>query len=189
MERGFLYNCHNRAAYNRRKSAAIFQRFPIAGTQATMCSLSPQIFIQPMCPQMVLQSYRNLLRNGDETLSVKYITDLDIQWATKGSDVDFSKLPTDGFSTTLIPDDIDSKHFPGCKPVALPATGDGNCLYRFASMVTSWVFASSRCRRAGQYFFSKVNSLKDQIPKYPTVDSRGYFNCRDIQDTHFRFLL
>ena len=29
----------------------------------------------------------------------KYIKDLDIQWATEGSDVDFSKLPTDGLAT------------------------------------------------------------------------------------------
>jgi len=67
----------------------------------------------------VLQSYRNLLRNGDKTLSIKYIKDLDIQWATKGSDVDFSKLPTDGFSTTLIPDDSDGKYFPGRNCVAV----------------------------------------------------------------------
>ena len=29
MERDFLYNCHNRTAYDRKESTAIFQRFPI----------------------------------------------------------------------------------------------------------------------------------------------------------------
>ena len=100
MERGFLYNCHNRAAYDRRESAAIFQQFPITyrgRTSDHVLSFAMNIYSGDGSAD-VLQSYRNLLRNGDETLSIKYNKDLDIQWATKGSDVDFSKLPTDSFS-------------------------------------------------------------------------------------------
>jgi len=121
MERGILYNCHNRTAYDRRESAAIFQRFSITyrgRTSDHVLSFAMNIYSGDVCAD-VLQSYRNLLRNGDETLSIKYIKDLDIQWATKGSDVDFSKLPTDGFSTTVIPDDSDGKYFPGRNCVAV----------------------------------------------------------------------
>ena len=123
MERGFLYNCHNRTAYDRRESAAIFQQFPITyrgRTSNHVLSFAMNIYSGDVSTD-VLQSYRNLLRNE----------------ITKE-------------------------------------------LRRWLTILTF---------KAGQYFFSKGNSLKDQVQKYPTVDSRGYFNCRDIQDMHFRFLL
>lgn len=49
--------------------------------------------------------------------------------------VDLLKLSIDGFSTSLIPDDIDCKYFAGPKPVALSVIGDGNCLCNSASLL------------------------------------------------------
>ena len=122
MERSIPYNCHNcTACDDRREFATIFQQFSITYGGCTsdhVLSFTMNIYSGDVSAD-VLQSYRNLLRNGDKTLSIKYIKDLDIQWATKGSDVDFSKLPTDGFSTTLIPDDSDGKYFPGRNCVAV----------------------------------------------------------------------
>ena len=37
------------------------------------------------------------------------------------------------------------------------------------------------------FFFPKGNSLNNRVRKYRTVDSRGYFNCRVIQNMHFLF--
>ena len=82
----------------------------------------------------VLKSFCNLLQSGDGTSAKKLVEDLDILWASKGGNVDLSKWSKDDFSTGLIPDDIDCKYFAG-KPVALTATGDGNCLYNSASLV------------------------------------------------------
>ena len=60
--------------------------------------------------------------------------DLNIAWASKSVEVDLATLSKDNLSTSLVPEDIYSQPQAGI-PVALQATGNGNCLYNSASLI------------------------------------------------------
>ena len=81
-----------------------------------------------------LQILQNALQSGDQESAKKLIRDLNIAWASKSVEVDLATLSKDNLSTSLVPEDIYSQPHAGI-PVALQATGNGNCLYNSASLI------------------------------------------------------
>ena len=81
-----------------------------------------------------LQIFQNALQSGDQQSAKKFIRDLNIAWASKSVEVDLATLSKDNLSTSLVPEDIYSQPQAGI-PVALQATGNGNCLYNSASLI------------------------------------------------------
>ena len=81
-----------------------------------------------------LQIFQNALQSGDQESAKKFIRDLNIAWASKSVEVDLATLSKDNLSTSLVPEDIYSQPQAGI-PVALQATGNGNCLYNSASLI------------------------------------------------------
>ena len=81
-----------------------------------------------------LPIFQNALQSGDQESAKKFIRDLNIAWASKSVEVDLATLSKDNLSTSLVPEDIYSQPQAGI-PVALQATGNGNCLYNSASLI------------------------------------------------------
>ena len=81
-----------------------------------------------------LQIFQNALQSGDQESAKKFIRDLNIAWASKSVEVDLATKSKDNLSTSLVPEDIYSQPQAGI-PVALQATGNGNCLYNSASLI------------------------------------------------------
>ena len=81
-----------------------------------------------------LQIFKNALQSGDQESTKKFIRDLNIAWASKSVEVDLATLSKDNLSTSLVPEDIYSQPQAGI-PVAVQATGNGNCLYNSASLI------------------------------------------------------
>jgi len=86
----------------------------------------------------VLKSFRNLLQGGDGT-SMKKLDD--ILWASKGGNVDMSKLSKDYFNTGLIPDYINCKYFTAKRPIILACVS----LQRKSFTDTFWQLHFSIC--------------------------------------------
>ena len=105
-------------SYEQREASLpwFFQRCPIAHilcAQEAPFVFSPRVFTGDVVCKDVLKSFCNLLQGGDGTSAKKLDEDLDILWASKGGNVDLSKWSKDDFSTGLISDYINCKHFAG----------------------------------------------------------------------------
>jgi len=105
------------AKLHRHIFSAVSHNIRIASARGPMCSFAMNIYSGDVVSKDVLKSFRNLLQSGDGKCAKKLDEDLDILWVSKRGNVDLSKWSKDDFSTGLIPDYIDCKHFAG-KPVA-----------------------------------------------------------------------